>query len=53
MPVGKVKLYKRRILLGWIPGREDESPLGKKEHLQEDKIRGKRMFCILFFYLRS
>lgn len=53
MATGKVKLYEGEILLGWIPGREDESPLGRKEHLQEEKIRGKGMFYVLFFYLRS
>lgn len=53
MPTGKVKLYKGKILLGWIPGREDESPLGRKEHLQEEENHGKRMLYVLFFYLSS
>lgn len=53
MPTGKVKLYKGKILLGWIPGREDESPLGRKEHLQAEENHGKRMSYVLFFYRRN
>lgn len=53
MPTGKVKSYKGKILLGWIPEREDESPLGRKEHLQAEENHGKRMAYVLFFYLRN
>lgn len=47
MPTEKVKLYKGKILLGWIPRREDESPLGRKAHLQAEKNHGKRMLLCL------
>lgn len=53
MPTGKVKSYKGKILLGWIPRREDESPLGRKEHLQAEENHGKRMSYVLFFYRRN
>lgn len=53
MPTGKVKSYKGKILLGWIPEREDESPLGRKEHLQAEENHGKIMSYVLFFYLRN